>query len=60
MDEERKWGPLSEEEIDDAIQLGFTEYTPGDDADFDRFLVDHGYDPKKLKAELMSKRALEK
>ena len=47
----RAWGPLTPEEIDDAIQLGFTEYTPGDGADFDRFLVDHGYNPEKLKAE---------
>ena len=48
----RAWGPLSPEEIDDAIQLGFTEYTPGDGADFDRFLIDHGYNPEKLKNQL--------
>ena len=47
----KKWGPLSDVEIDDAIQRGFDEYTPGDGGQFDMFLQEHGHDPAKLKDE---------
>ena len=52
----KKWGPLSDIEIDDAIQRGFDEYTPGDGGQFDMFLQEHHYDPAKLKADLDNKK----